>query len=103
MKTDERKQKKRQRRLARPRGSKTVRVKLTFRCLEYHTIERDVPKAEFEKQRRECNIMAWLEKEYQDCNMSDSDINTESFELDEWKIVKSPNTAGEPQPQKPKT
>ena len=73
------------------RGSETVRVKLTFRCLEYHTIERDVPKAEFDKQRKDGDPMHWLDEEYRDCDMADSDINTDSFELDEWEVVKSPN------------
>lgn len=73
------------------RGSETVRVKLTFRCLEYHTIERDVPKSEFDKQRKDGDVLHWLDGEYRDCDMADSDINTESFELDEWETVKSPN------------
>ena len=74
------------------RGSETVRVKLAFRCLEYHTIERDVPKAEFDKQRKDGDPVHWLDGEYRDADMSDSDISTESFELDEWEVVKSPNT-----------
>jgi len=70
--------------------SATVKLKLTFRCLEYHTIERDVNAAEFKKQRIERDVMSWLNEEFRDTDMADSDINTEIFELDEWKIIESP-------------
>lgn len=80
-------------RSAPPHGSETVRVKLTFRCLEYHTIERDVPRAEFDKQRRDGDVCSWLHEQYRDDHMPDSDISTESFELDEWETVESPNAS----------
>lgn len=69
-------------------GSATVRLKLTMRILEYHTFERDVNAAEFERERNEGDVMDWLEKQFQDDPMPDSGINTESVELDGWSIIK---------------
>lgn len=95
MKNPKTKSARRKARSAPPHGSETVRVKLTFRCLEYHTIERDVPKAEFDKQRREGDVCSWLDEQYRDDHMPDADIATESFQLAEWETVKSPNAIGE--------
>src|ERR1035437_5705583 len=72
-------------------GSATVRIKITMGILEYHTFEREVDAAEFERERNEGDVMDWLEKQFQDDPMPDSDISTDSVELDAWKIIK-PNT-----------
>lgn len=64
----------------------TVRLEITMRVLELHTIEREVNKADFDKQRESGDVASWLEDKFRDDPMPDSDISTESFELDEWKV-----------------
>jgi hypothetical protein len=72
-------------------GSETVRVELKMRVLEYYTFEREVNKAEFDHQRKHGDVASWLDEKFKDDPMPDSDISTESFELDEWKLLESPN------------
>jgi hypothetical protein len=68
-------------------SSATVRVQLTMRILEYHTFEREVNKADFERARKHGDVMHWLDEQFRDDPMPDSDINTESCELDAWELL----------------
>jgi hypothetical protein len=70
-----------------------------MRILEYHTFEREVDAAEFNRQRRDADVMHWLEEQFKDDPMPDSDICTESVELDAWKIIK-PNDQGQARREK---
>jgi hypothetical protein len=62
-----------------------------MRILEYHTFEREVNKADFDRARKHGDVMHWLDEQFRDDGMADSDINTESCELDAWELLKSPN------------
>jgi hypothetical protein len=66
---------------------KKVKLRLTFQCIEYHTIERKMPRDEFYKLPIYAVIDA-LDKRFRDVLMPDVDVETVSWELHKWEIVK---------------
>lgn len=66
----------------------TARINLTFQIVESHTFEREVNIDDFVRERQEDHLMDWLEAQFRDDPMSDSDINTESVKLLSWSLVK---------------
>ena len=71
-------------------NAKSVKVKVTFRCVEYHTIERDVDEAELQEHNIVGDTAAWLDEKFRDDTMPDSNISTESFDIDNYDY-KLPN------------
>lgn len=67
---------------------RTIKVKLTFRRLEFNIIEREVDAETFQRIRETASPHDWLEAEFLDDPMSDCDVDTDTFELDSWEIVK---------------
>lgn len=76
-------------RVAAPTPGSLVKVRLKFRAVEYHTIEREVPIEEIES-RDDGDLFDWLHKEFVDDGMSDSDYYTETFELDHFETLPDP-------------
>lgn len=64
-----------------------VRVKIAFRVTEIHTIERLVDEAELHRLNEYGDVSTWLEEEFRDDPLADSDLSTESMELVSWKTV----------------
>ena len=60
-----------------------MKIKLTFKIVEYHTIEREVDPEWFDEYT---SRTASLEEMFRDDEMPDADISTESVELDAWEV-----------------
>jgi hypothetical protein len=63
-----------------------MKIKLTFRIIESHTITRDVNAAEFQRQIEQGDPCHWLTEKFRNDPLADSDISTESAEVDSWSI-----------------
>jgi len=68
--------------------SPKTKVKLTFRCVEYHTFIREVETAKIDELAdKPGELSDWLHSEFRDDSASDSDIMTDSYDLDEFETV----------------
>lgn len=68
------------------RPPKTVKLRLTFECLEHHTVEVEMPRMEFLRIDRD--MLEALDERFRDAPMPDADIETLHWELDRWEIIK---------------
>ena len=58
---------------------------MTFRCVEYHTLIRDVPTEKIESYENDSELFDWLHEEFRDD--SETDISTEEYVLDEYETL----------------
>lgn len=63
------------------------KVKITFRCVEYHTITREVDSEEARKHAAAGDTAFWLDEKFRDTPMPDSSVSTESFDIDNFEIL----------------
>lgn len=64
-----------------------MKIKVTFRIVEYHTIERTVSAKEFAFHQGRGDTASWLDEKFCDDPMPDSSINTECVEIDNWEVL----------------
>ena len=69
-----------------------VRVRLRFRCVEYHTFEREIDQSEIDEFEEDGDLFDYLHSKFQDDNGGDSDIETDSYELDRFETLDPENT-----------
>ena len=72
------------------KAKQTIHVKLGFRIIEYHTIERAVDAAPYRRREKTGVVTEWLEQKFRDDPMPDSDMSTDSIVLDAWAEIPPP-------------
>lgn len=64
---------------------------MTFRCVEYHTLIRDVPTEKIESFDNDSELFDWLHDEFRDD--SETDISTDEYALDEYETLSDAENA----------
>lgn len=66
----------------------TTKVKIVFKIVEFHTIEREVDSEDLAKMKEEGDVLHWLEDQFTDDPKSESVIETVDEEAFSWREVK---------------